>query len=295
MNKVKRILITLGMISLFLDFGVHELLADDTALDSLCAKVDKFYKLRKWNKPTCADISWKKSELKTSGQMPLIYAEFGRSNSRNKTLIFSAVHPNEVTPIYVGFELIHWLRAHENSLGDAHVIVAPIVNPDGMFKLPPSRVNGSGVDVNRNFKTLDWTPTFKSKRQFPGKLPNSEAETLFQIELIHKLQPTKILSLHSPLNHFDYDGPGSMTLEQFSNDYVQNCNELKKKLKLKSTGFFPGSLGNFAGFERGIPTVTLELPSIDASLAEKYWQQFMPGIRLMLDHRLISVEEISVP
>jgi hypothetical protein len=43
---------------------------------------------------------------------------------------------------------------------------------------------------------------------------------------------------------------------------------------------FPGSLGNYAGMERGIHTLTLELPSSEPLKGPEYFDQFK---RMFLD------------
>ena len=42
--------------------------------------------------------------------------------------------------------------------------------------------------------------------------------------------------------------------------------------------FYPGSLGNFAGNERDIPTITLELETTDPKKIDEYWKKFLPGL-----------------
>jgi protein MpaA len=87
----------------------------------------------------------------------------------------------------------------------------------------------------------------------------------------------------------DYDGPSQLSLAQFPKDYVQECIKLKKSLKATPGGFFPGSLGNYAGQELGIPTLTLELPSADPAKARAYWDRFRSGIRTMIEYRMPDV------
>ena len=53
----------------------------------------------------------------------------------------------------------------------------------------------------------------------------------------------------------------------------------RKGYKVKNYPFFPGSLGNWAGNERKIPTYTLELPSSDNRFSKKYWNQFKEAIQ----------------
>ncbi len=260
----------------------------------MCSKMNTSISQYKWDLKTCQDIQWSTSGKSVEGR-PLIYVEFGDRSSPNTTLILSMVHPDEVTPLYLGFKLVHWVREHEASLKNSHIVVAPFVNPDGHFRKPPIRMNAKGVDLNRNFATSDWKSkalqTWKGKlrknpRRFPGWEPSSEPETHFQEELIQRFKPKKILSIHAPLNVTDYDGPNSILLDRFPKDYVQACLELRSRLRASSTGFFPGSLGNYAGQEMGIPTITLELPSADHRKAKMFWEKFRPGIQSMIEFRI---------
>jgi protein MpaA len=247
-----------------------------------------------WSLP-CMDIDWQLFGESVQNR-PLVFAVFGdhvQSARQNVTLILSSVHGDEVTPTYLAMRFIDSLLDHGESplLDHAQVIVAPIVNPDGFYAKPKTRTNAHGVDLNRNFLTKDWpllahkvwkTKFASNPRRFPGKQASSEPETRFQEYLIAKFKPHKILSVHSPLNFLDYDGPGAITLEQFPHAYTHRCYELKQALKAKHTGFFTGSLGNYAGKELGIPTVTLELPSGQSQQAYNYWQKFVPGIETLI-------------
>lgn len=263
-------------------------------IPELCKKLDESIVKYKWSLKTCQDIEWQAEATSVEGR-PLIYTEFGDRSSPNVTLILSMVHPDEITPLYLGFKLTHWVREHESALKNSHVVVAPFLNPDGFFKKPPIRMNSKGVDLNRNFATSDWktkalqtwkTKLGKNPRRFPGWEPRSEPETHFQEELIQRFKPKKILSIHAPLNVTDYDGPNSLALDRFPKEYVQACLALRTRLRAKSTGFFPGSLGNFAGQELGIPTITLELPSADFRKADLFWKKFQPGIQSMIEYRI---------
>lgn len=250
-----------------------------------------------WRIDPCPEgVAFKVGGQSVQGR-PLVYADFGDPNAKNTTLILSAVHGDEITPVYVGLQTIHWLKLHARELHETRVIVAPLVNPDGFFARPRKRVNSHGVDVNRNFSTRDWNAhalaSWKNKfrsdpRRFPGPRPRSEPETLFQEDLIHQFRPQKVLSIHAPLNFMDYDGPTAMSLAQFPSEYVRVCLKLRSRLRAITSGYFPGSLGNFAGHERGIPTLTLELPSADPRRAERYWKLFSRGIHTMIEFQVPS-------
>lgn len=261
-------------------------------INSWCQSVNREIAALKWKLDPCKNLKWQIGGLSVQGH-PLVYAVFGNPKATNTSLVFTAVHGDEITPFYLGIRLATWLQENQESLRDIRVVLAPLVNPDGFFVKPRTRVNARGVDVNRNFDTKDWRSRalvawkkrFRSDpRRNPGKTPSSEPETLFQEELIHRVKPQKILSIHAPLNFLDYDGPSAMSLVRFPKEYVQECLKLRSKLKAISGGFFPGSLGNFAGQELGIPTLTLELPSADPAKAESYWKLFNQGIQVMMEY-----------
>ncbi|MCC7441354.1 MAG: DUF2817 domain-containing protein [Bdellovibrionales bacterium] len=265
--------------------------SDEAALKSWCADLDAEVNRLGWTLPPCDWRRWKLGGTSVRGR-PLVYAEFGNAQAEeNTTLIFSMVHPDEITPLYVALQLVQWLGEHPQSLTEARVIVAPLVNPDGFYAERRTRTNANGVDVNRNFGTADWSREALQKwrkrfggnpRRYPGTGPNSEPETRFQVRLIEEVQPHKVLSVHSPLNFMDYDGPMSIALKQFPKEYVHKCLELRSRVKAQHGGFFPGSLGNYAGQERGIPTLTLELPTADARHAHGYWERFKEGISTVI-------------
>ena len=270
-----------------------------TTVDELCRELRGATSQLKWEIDPCtAGVKWRVGGHSVEGR-PLMVAEFGDPQATNTTLILSTVHGDEITPLYVGFELVRWLNDRKDKLGKTHVIVAPLVNPDGFFRKPKrTRVNARGVDINRNFATNDWEKDalaawkrkFRSDpRRFPGSAARSEPETAFQEELIRNFKPQKILSIHSPLNFMDYDGPTNLALANFPKEYVRECLKLRARLKAISSGFFPGSLGNFAGRELGIPTLTLELPTANPKKAEEYWKKFNTGIQTMIDFTVPAV------
>jgi murein peptide amidase A len=263
-------------------------------LKSMCAALDGAYQKRKWGKDPCGSTEWIEAGKSVKGR-PLIYADFGPKDSKNVTLVLSMVHGDEITPLYSGFQMVAWATTEMKKYPRTRLVIAPLVNPDGFLDYPKTRVNANGVDCNRNFKTADWEKDalkswkkrFSSNpRRFPGHKPDSEPETLFQKMLIEKFKPQKIVSIHSPLNMIDYDGPDHLKLAEFNAEYIQKCEELRKAVKANSTGFFPGSLGNYSGVELGIPTITLELPTADYRYAVQYWERFKKGLETVVQHEL---------
>lgn len=211
-----------------------------------------------------------------------MFAVFGNS-SKNCILLMGGVHGDELPTVYLMFKLAHYVKDNPNLFENNCVVIAPLLNPDGFLAKPPTRVNAGGVDVNRNLPTQDWnqkairqwTARGKRERYYPGPRPGSEQETLFQVALINRFKPQKILSAHSPLNFFDYDGPSS-DLDSFEQWMEQISREIE--YPLKKFGYYPGSLGNYAGYERNIFTLTLELPSSDPGQSKKYFEKFQSSL-----------------
>lgn len=271
------------------------LISEDSQTASIklfCQNLNKQYAQYPWDKDPCGPVAWQAS-LKTSQNNPLLYATFGKGSV--VTILLGGVHPDEITPIPIAFRFARYLHDNPNALpANAKVIIAPLVNPDGFFKKNPVRINSNGIDLNRNFFTLDWFEKAhalwderrkKIASHFPGHIPNSEIETIFQIQLIDTFKPQKIMSIHSPLGFLDYDGPGDGERPGAVTDFDKKAQELVLAVSQKSRNyrvvdyrFYPGSLGNYAGHERMIPTITLELESTDPRKIESYWKQFLPGI-----------------
>jgi protein MpaA len=259
-----------------------------------------------WDSSFFTDSGWKEKGTSVSGR-PLIYWTCGKPDSENVSLILSAVHGDEITPVYFGFRVVEWIKARPELCEKSFVIVAPIVNPDGFFRYSSgTRTNFNKVDLNRNFDTPEWEghalklwkEKFGSQRRYyPGDKAASEPEVMFQKWLIEEFKPAKILTVHAPLNHLDFDGPfsgpDSETVKKFTETYIKSCDILKQQLDKSATGLnfyafgtFPGSLGNYAGRYKGIPTITVELPTIDYKMAPVYFGQMEKGLNVFLNYEI---------
>lgn len=188
-----------------------------------------------------------RSEIGTSVEgRAIVMVRFG--NGTAPVLIIGAIHGNEPTSEYVAQHLIEALAASRGS----GVAVIPCANPDGLAA--HHRTNAHGVDLNRNFPAANWKRTGRGLN-FGGHEPLSEPESAALHAVIESLKPRLIISIHSMRSPCDnFDGPGQPVAELMSriNGYPVRPN----------IGYpTPGSLGSWAGIDRHIPIITLELPS----------------------------------
>lgn len=172
---------------------------------------------------------------------------FGFSSKKNQTLVVGVVHGDEPQ----GEELINmYMQKYDKK----DVLFIPSLNPDG--KKSNTRVNSNGVDINRNFPTKNWELT-EQDNYYGGSKPASEIETQFLIEIIEEYSPKSIITLHTPYKIVNYDGDGKELAEMISKiiDYPVE----------ESIGYStPGSFGTYAGVERNIPIITLEMDEEDS-------------------------------
>lgn len=290
------------------------------AVTDYCQKIDKSYTRYGWGRSNCENYQWHHVRNSVQGD-PLMWVVFGdeaahRRRPKDTTLLLCGQHGDEITPIKFCFDTIHHLSKLKNSktkagaeLREKLVVIVPLVNPDSYFSARPSRTNARGVDVNRNFPTRDWGQEALNqwkrrysgdKRRYPGPEAISEPETLFQVNLIKRYNPSKIVSVHSPLTLLDYDGPdefGSGTtggvVGARANQLLIQMSKSAKGYRIKNYPYFPGSLGNYAGNERNIPTYTLELPSSDNRRHKEFWLQFKGAMTEAILHDMRSKVDVA--
>ncbi len=277
-----------------------------------CRKTDERFLHWGWGLSGCRDFEWLHVRDSVNGD-PLMWTVFGdeKKSNVNMTLIMCGVHGDEITPLKFCYDILHYLNANFNrpEFANSVVVVFPNANPDSFFIDRPSRVNARGVDINRNLPTTDWgkdavrlwkTRHRSDPRRFPGDKPMSEPETLTQVNMIKRYAPQKIISVHAPLTILDYDGPVELTprfekVGSRASDLLVQMSRKADGYEVRNYPFFPGSLGNYAGNERGIPTYTLELPSSDNRKHKEYWDLFRKAIKTAITQDLKSGTGAVVP
>ena len=143
------------------------------------------------------------------------------------------------------------VRKYYKTFPDTKLMMIPCLNPDGMER--KTRTNFNGVDLNRNFPSKNWVLGVKDD-YYGGEKPASEVETRFLTEVIEKYSPKAILTLHAPYKVVNYDGNDS------AKDLALRISEIIGYPVEENIGYpTPGSFGTWAGIERKIPVITLEL------------------------------------
>lgn len=149
-------------------------------------------------------------------------------------------------------------------------ILVPCLNMDG-FK-NRTRVNGRGVDLNRNYPSSDWNDEARAERYSPGPHPASEAEIQAVVELIQSYSPRLIIHCHSWKPCIVGAGPAgwkdTLRLAQ-SSGYEA----------MEDIGYpTPGSLSQYAFADLGIPVICIEEQDEMKDLST-IWPRFEKGMR----------------
>lgn len=164
--------------------------------------------------------------------------------------VLGAVHGDEVEGAHLAKEIFKWLS--ETNEVNMPLVFVPVVNVDG-YKAG-TRVNGNGVDLNRNLPSEQWTPEAREEKYFPGKAPLSEPENKFLVELFKKYPPRFILSFHSWYPVINYNGKCKEIA-----DFLASYNKYPIEADFLSHPT-PGSLGEFGPQEFKAPVLTFECP-----------------------------------
>lgn len=174
-----------------------------------------------------------------------------------RVMVIGGTHGDEPSSVQLVFD---WMtRLDQQHQGTFVWRFIPALNPDGLLADRPTRTNANGVDLNRNMSVSGnarapyqyWERRGKPERRFPGDTPLSEPETQWLVQQIVQFKPDVIISVHAPLGMVDFDG----------SHQIMSPPKRFGHLHLRDLAAYPGSLGNYAGVQRGIPVVTLELHS----------------------------------
>ncbi len=184
--------------------------------------------------------------LKTLHNNIISLLEFSPEKPEKTVLIIGVFHGDEPEGEFL---INEYLKNIEEKEIKNRLLIIPCLNPDG--KALKTRQNANKIDLNRNFPTKNWAKT-EDEQYFGGEKANSEIETQFVVDVIENNQLDAILTLHTPYKIVNYDG--------LAKDLAEKISKMTGYPVEEDIGYpTPGSFGTYAGKERNIPTITLEL------------------------------------
>lgn len=183
---------------------------------------------------------------------PIHMVEIG--SGKDVTLVIASVQGDKKAGRLLVKELEKHLRNSMNLLHGRKVLLIATVNPDGMYNNTPK--NANGVYLNRNF---------------PGGYTYLQPETKAVKKVIEKWvkpETKKRIVNVMQFQSIDYDGP--LREKKIAYQMEKYCD-----LKVKDLRVSPGSLGNYAGLQLEIPTITLGLHrDADKFDSRQLWKRY---------------------
>ncbi|MCB1324107.1 MAG: DUF2817 domain-containing protein [Spirochaetales bacterium] len=217
---------------------------------------------------------------RTVRNTPVQLSRYG-DGTKLSVLLIGGVHGDESEGYLLAEHYERELQGGRLTLdSDISLFVCPRLNPDGCEA--NRRTNHRNVDLNRNLPTRDWTGEFTNVRYYPGPAAGSENESALTLKLIDDIQPGLIVSLHSYEHAMvNFNGP--------CEDLARAMGAINGLPPKGDIGYpTPGSLGTYAGWERGIPTITLEIlrDQKPAEVARQHTEALSTAFAFYLSHAL---------
>lgn len=183
------------------------------------------------------------------------------------------IHGDEPEGVALAEGTLRWLQSEcEDGNGDtlAPWVVIPCLNIDGFAK--NQRVNGRGVDLNRNYPASNWSPNADKERYFPGPAPASEPEIQGVVGLLRDLRPRLVIHCHSWNPMVVYAGePGLRD--------AQRLGRASGYQVVDTIGYpTPGSLSQYGWGDLRIPIICIEEQDGLTDLSP-IWPRFASGIQ----------------
>lgn len=189
-------------------------------------------------------------------------------------LWMGGIHGDEPEGVELAKKTQFWLEEHSDEELVPWVVI-PCLNPDGFAV--GTRVNGRGVDLNRNYPASNWSPEHKASRYYPGAHPGSEPEIASLCQLISQISPRLIVHCHSWQPCIVATGP----LAKMDGERLAQVTGYALQ---ETIGYdTPGSLSQYGWHDYKIPVICIEeqegvsLPTV--------WPRFAPAIQEIFRHR----------
>lgn len=174
-------------------------------------------------------------------------------------VLLASIHGTEIVGTSLFNLLIDALYEHPDWLNNRTLYLMKVTNPDGV--VADVRGNSQNIDINRNFPTTNF-----GRGWFNGDAPLSAAETVVLMDFFVEIQPSRVLTIHQPLNGIDYDGPAKELAYELSE--ISN-------IRVHRLGSRSGSLGSFVGKDLQRPIITLEIPGYANDRSSEWlWKRY---------------------
>ncbi len=185
-------------------------------------------------------------------------------------MILGGIHGDEPEGVELAQKSLAWLQSATQASEDLVPWFAlPCLNPDGYEK--NQRVNGRGVDLNRNYPSKSWSPEAKKPRYNPGPKPGSEIEISSLCEMILRLKPRLIIHCHSWEPCIVATGKPAYT---DAHRLGGSCGyEVIEHIGYDT----PGSLSEFGWHDNQIPIICIE--EKEGTALDQVWPHFENGIK----------------
>ena len=204
--------------------------------------------------------------------------DFQQSLLDRPILFIGGVHGDEPEGVWLAEAFLNWLQSEslkrhaprKNNTSARTLwprqpwVLIPCLNPEGYSV--NERTNASGVDLNRNFPSPDWSPEAKAPRYYPGPQPGSEPEVQGALRALDLYKPKLIIHFHSWKPCVVYTGgPGATVAQLLSEHSGYPYHE--------DIGYpTPGSLGQYGWLSLQTPVICIE--EQEGTSREHVWPRF---------------------
>lgn len=213
------------------------------------------------------------------GKRPINAIVTQRAGQNRFCYLIAGTHGDEPEGVYVLEQIMLWLKDNKVSFP---MVIIPVLNPDGFAD--GTRVNGNGVDLNRNLPASNWTKQQRDEKYSPGQHPASELENQFLLSLFAQYPPGFILSFHSWKPMLNSNGSCKEVLQLLHQENAYPI--VRDDIEGHPT---PGSLGSYASEKLGVPVLTYECPVLNEDLSlHSIWQESESALIKLMQSRLIN-------
>lgn len=194
------------------------------------------------------------------------------TDGQSPILFIGGVHGDEPEGVELAKKTLSWLQSesYEKHIGEKPAwVLIPCLNLDGYLR--NQRVNGQGIDLNRNFPSQNWKASPVRDRYYPGAKSGESPEVTQLVELIRNISPKVIIHCHSWNPCIVCSGPED-------HPYAKALAEASGYKLVNDIGYpTPGSLGDYGWFDLRIPVICIE--EQEKENLDAVWGHFESGIK----------------